>query len=428
MSNFLAIATATETLRQIIDGAVREDVNGAAAKAVRPDAPETELPNPGVNVYLYQVTPNAAWRNADIPTRRANGEVMQRPRAAIDLHYLLSFYGNESQLEPQRLLGSTIRTLHEQPMLSRQKIRSVINAAVAADPQHFLRDANLDEDVELVKFTPLPLSLEELSKLWSVFFQKAYALSVIYQGTVVLIEGESTPRPALPVRERNLYVVTFRQPLIEQVVSVIGPNEPIIASSIVRITGAQLRGDSTNVRFGAIDVTPPPGQVSDQQIDVSLPTGLRAGVQSVQIVQPQLMGTPPVAHSGVESNVAPFVLHPTISAAVNNVQSSVINGVTLRTADVIITFTPNVAIGQRIALLFNEFQTAPSTAARAYRFNAPEWNTITLPPGVNETNSLTFHIENVSPGNYLVRVQVDGAESLLGQAADGRYNTPQVTI
>ncbi len=428
MSNFLAIASATETLRQIIDGAIREDVNGAAAKAVRPDAPDNELPNPGVNLYLYQVTPNAAWRNADLPTRRANGELSQQPRAAIDLHYLITFYGNESQLEPQRLLGSTLRTLHEQPVLTREKLRSVINAAVAADPQHFLRDSNLDEEVELVKFTPLPISLEELSKLWSVFFQKAYALSVTYQGTVVLIESESRPRPALPVRERNLYVNTFRQPLIEQVASSVGPHEPIIASSTLQISGAQLRGDVTNVRFGAIDVTPPASQVSDTRIKVTLPVGLRAGVQSLQIVQLVLIGTPPLPHSGVESNVAPFVLHPTITATVSNGQSTVVNGVTLRSADVTVTFTPNVATGQRIVLLLNEFQNAPSSTARAYHFAAPAWNTITLPPGVNETNRLVFPIASVIPGDYLVRVQVDGAESLLGKAADGRYNAPQVTV
>lgn len=428
MSNFLAIATVTETLRQIVDGAIREDVNGAAAKAVRPDAPDTELPNPGVNIYLYQVTPNAAWRNADLPTRRANGELSQRPSAAIDLHYLITFYGNESQLEPQRLLGSTLRTLHEQPVLAREKIRSVINAAVAADPQHFLRASNLDEAVELVKFTPLPINLEELSKLWSVFFQKAYALSVTYQGTVVLIESESRPQPALPVRDRNLYVNTFRQPRIEQVASTLGLNEPITASSTLLISGAQLRGVATTVRFGQIDVAPPASQVSDTQIKVILPAGLRAGVQSLQIVQPVLIGTPPLPHSGVESNVAPFVLHPLITATVSNGQSTVINGVTFRAADVTVTFTPNVATGQRLVLLLNEFQNAPSSNARAYRFAAPAWNTITLPPGVNETNSVVFPIENVIPGNYLVRVQVDGAESLLDQAADNRYNAPQVAI
>ena len=54
----------------------------------------------------------------------------------------------------------------------------------------FLTTSNLEE-VELVKFTQLPLSLEELGKLWSVFFQTTHVLSVAFQGTVVLIEGRA---------------------------------------------------------------------------------------------------------------------------------------------------------------------------------------------------------------------------------------------
>ena len=279
MSNFLAIATATATLRQILDDAVSKDVNGASATAVRPNAPSNQLPSPGVNVYLYHVTPNAAWRNADVPTRSADGGLMQRPRTAIDLHYLLSFYGNEGELEPQRVLGSVIRVLHGHPNLPRQKVRDVINASA------FLKTSNLDEEVELVKFTQLPLSLEELGKLWSVLFQTTHVLSVAFQGTVVLIEGQSAPRATLPVRERNLYVVRFRQPMIEQVAAAAGMEQPIIAASTLRITGVALRGNVTRVRIGQQVATPAPGQVSDTQIDVTLPAGLRAGIQSAQIEQ-----------------------------------------------------------------------------------------------------------------------------------------------
>ena len=32
----------------------------------------------GHQYFLYQVMPNAAYRNADLPTRRANGQLVQR--------------------------------------------------------------------------------------------------------------------------------------------------------------------------------------------------------------------------------------------------------------------------------------------------------------------------------------------------------------
>jgi hypothetical protein len=45
--------------------------------------------------------------------------------------------------------------------------------------------------------------LEEQSKLWSVFFQTSHTVSVAYQASVVLIESDEAPQPALPVLKRG---------------------------------------------------------------------------------------------------------------------------------------------------------------------------------------------------------------------------------
>ena len=214
------------------------------------------------NLYLYQVTPNVAWRNADLPTRNSDGQLVQRPRAAFDLHYLLTFYGNEAQLEPQRLVGSVVRILHAQPLLTRQMIRSTITAATF----DYLADSDLADEIEMVKFTPLPLSLEELSKLWSVFFQTPYTLSLAYEGMVIFIEAAQLTRQALPVRERNVYVRAFRQPVIERVESQAGEGQPVVAGSTLVIGGKRLRGDVTRVRVGGIEVTPAPRPISETEI------------------------------------------------------------------------------------------------------------------------------------------------------------------
>src|SRR5262249_1880890 len=162
MSNFLAIATATASLSQVLQAAITPDVPGAHVTTVRPDG-NGALPNPGVNIFLYQVTHNASWMNADLPSRRGNGDLIQRPQAALDLHYLLTFYGDDGHLEPQRVLGSVVRALHARPIITRDIIRQTI-----AKPNFtFLATSDLADAIELVKFTPLPLSLEELSKLWS---------------------------------------------------------------------------------------------------------------------------------------------------------------------------------------------------------------------------------------------------------------------
>src|SRR5918995_2327310 len=267
MSNFLAVATVTATLSRTLSAAVGTDVPAVNVTTLRPD----EAPERGVNVYLYQVGPNAALRTAALPPRRDDGRLVQRPRVALDLHYLLSFYGDEAQFEPQRMLGSIVRTLHTRPVLTQQMIRDTVS-----DPDNaFLASSNLADEVELIKFTPSSLSLEELSKLWSVFFQVPYALSVAYQASVVLIEPEVTPQRALPVRERNVYVVPFRQPSIEQIMSQAGdnqpvsPDQPILAGYRLILVGKQLRGEVTRVLIGGVEAEPQ--AVSDTQIGVSLP-------------------------------------------------------------------------------------------------------------------------------------------------------------
>src|SRR5215218_2103096 len=123
MSNYLAIATVTATLSRTLSAAVGTDVPTAGVTTLRPD----DAPDRGVNVYLYQVGPNGAWRNADLPTRRDDGRLVQRPRVALDLQYLLSFYGDEAQFEPQRMLGSVVRTLHTRPVLTQQMNRDTVS-------------------------------------------------------------------------------------------------------------------------------------------------------------------------------------------------------------------------------------------------------------------------------------------------------------
>jgi len=412
------MATVAAALSQMLQAALNPDVDGATVTTLRPDG-GSGLPPTGVNIFLYQVTPNAAWSNMDLPTRRSGGEVVMRPQAALDLHYLFTFYGVEAQLEPQRVLGSVVRAMHARPVLTREIIRQTL-----AKPAFlFLANSNLADAVELVKFTPLPLSLEELSKLWSVYFQTQYSLSIAYQGTVVLIESEESTQSALPVRARNIYVAPFRQPLVEEVTSADGADEFIIHTSRLVVAGKRLRGEVTRVRIGDVDLTPAVEDVSDTRISFALPSGLRAGVQGLQVVHLKLMGTPPTEHRGVESNLAAFVLHPTINKLPGDSPD-----ITLALPDVTIKLSPPVGKTQRASLLLNELNPPSTRAARAYSFDAVPRN---QPADPEETDTLTFPTGGVAAGDYLVRVQVDGATSPLESDTDANnplYIGPKVTI
>src|SRR5207247_2351941 len=103
---------------------------------------------------------------------------------------------------------------------------------------------------------PTAFSLEELSKLWSVFFQTPYTLSVAYHGTVVFIEGEEKHVTPLPVQERVVRAVPFRRPVIEAVQSPAGSREPITADTKLVILGQRLRGEVTTVLVDDVPVAP----------------------------------------------------------------------------------------------------------------------------------------------------------------------------
>ena len=95
MSNYLAIATVTAALQTKLIKAA-EVFDGAVVTTSRPNGNDGAV-TPAINIFLYQVIPNAAYRNCDLPTRRSDGHLAQRPQAALTLHYLLSFLGDDRQ-------------------------------------------------------------------------------------------------------------------------------------------------------------------------------------------------------------------------------------------------------------------------------------------------------------------------------------------
>ncbi len=190
MSNYLAIATVTEVLKDIVQGAVKS-VPGAAVKTLHPSSQKDK--NASVNIYMYLTSPNKALRNMDLPTRGRDGSLIKCPQVALNMNYLFSFYGDDAKQEPQRLLGSVAAAIHASPVLESGQVRDVIAKT------DFLEHSDLDKSVEQVRFTPIPFTLEESYRLWSTL-QAQYALSIAYEARVVVIESEAgVTAPALPV-------------------------------------------------------------------------------------------------------------------------------------------------------------------------------------------------------------------------------------
>jgi hypothetical protein len=374
-----------------------------------------------VNVFLYAVTPNASLRNVDVGTRRTGGQLLQRPLAALDLHYLLTFYGDQSKLEPQLLLGRVVAALHAEPALTRARIRTVIEDTAA------LAASDLGDTVQAVRFTPEPLSLEDLSKVWSVLLQQPYALSAGYTASAVLVEPAELPppAPALPVARRSVYALPFRRPTITRVSDAADPDAPITAASTLAITGHNLAAPGLAVRLAAGDVTPTEITANRLLAPLTvLPAELvRAGVQGVRVVQFRQLGIPPLPHAGEESDIAPFVLHPSVlphsddpadpehdiafAPAVDETPSRLRVGV-----------SPMVGRQQRVTLLLN--QLTAGAAPQAFAYDAPRRPA--------DDAHVAFDVPELPDGTYLVRVRVDGAESPLLPDADGAFARPRVVV
>jgi hypothetical protein len=449
MSTALAIAAVTAVLKDLlnnglIDHNVSAGVGEVTVSALPPDridASDEDLKKSRLNLFLYQVTPNPGWRNVGLPARNGRGERIDNPPLALDLYYLLTAYGAE-EFHAEILLGYAMQLLHETPVLPRDAIRTalapptpVVGGGGLPPALQALFTSDLAEQVEQIKITPQIMNTEELSKLWPAF-QARYRPTAIYQISVVLIDSRRSTKPALPVRERRVHVIPFKHPVIEQIKSQASPggpivdNQPILTGSNLVIAGSQLRGEDTVVQVGGIAVTPAAGEVTDRQIIVPIPGGLQAGVQGVQVIQRTLLGSPPTPHRGFASNVAAFVLSPRLVAPIGiaNLQGT---GSEPRSARVDLTVDPAIGDTQRVVLLLNELMPSgsPPEELRPYSFSAPSrlpWSPPLSPPGPSPTISIP--ISGVQAGDYLVRLQVDGAESPLGTDAAGKYNSPVVTI
>lgn len=413
MSNYLAIAATTAAFCQTLSEAfidARPELVGAEVRAGRPEANATQQFF-GVNVYLFQVVQNAAMRNNDLPTRLSNGTLVERPQAAIDLNYLLTFYGDEGRLEPQRLLGASISALHATPVLTRDRIERAISASSAY--RSFLTASDLPSQVESIRLTPITLSLEELSKLWTVFFQVAHALSIAYTASVVLIDADVRPQAAMPVRQTVGRITTGPRPIVVAVTDAADRQLPIVAGRPIRIEGTGLVSAATDIVLGNVPFAATSSDPHGAWIECVLDgTDLRSGPSTLVV---RVDGADPT--SGAISS-APFdlVVRPTIK----RVRVTPSHGNNGEAAVAHIVVDPPVGQRQSVVVRLNGTGDLSGQSTE-----------ITLTDRPADSASIAVDLDGVAPGSWLVRIEVNGAESLLHGRAntrDGAFDGPKVHV
>jgi Pvc16 N-terminal domain len=420
MSTPFAVSAVTAVLQNLLfEGFVALKVGDAVGSSVKVSAlPPDRVPVTGneatnqLNVFLVQGTHNPGWRNLGLPSRDSRGDRVADPPLALDLHYLLSAYGL-AELDADVLLGFAMHLLHESPVLTRGAIRDALKAVTPPALGTALVASELADQIEQLKITPQAMSTDEISKLWTAF-QAPYRTSAAYLVTVVLIEGRRSARPALPVLQRNLYVLPLCQPVIDKVVAEAGEQEPIEAGTALLVLGRQLSGDTTTLLVGGVDLTAAVSDLAEERIRVvlpaALPAGVFAGAQTVQVAHPASMGTPPAPHEGAESNVGVFVLRPQVKSLAVDAAAKEVDA----------TLHPEVRRDQRVVLLLNRLDPPAGVPADGYSLAAPP-----LAPSAPPPAAVRFPFNGVAAGKYLARVRVDGAESRTEMVA-GQFAKPEL--
>ncbi len=359
MSDYSAIGAVSDTLKALLEDRMEIDILPSPLILSIGPPPERRTAaveeHPQVNLFLYRVSENASLQNQESPGRGSRG-AFGRPPLSLNLHYLLTAYaatvtngeapGYDHSLS-QKVLGSAMRVLHDYPVVTDRLTRQrAMPGAPLRDPA--LLDVALRGDYESIKTTLEPLSLEDLTKIWTSL-SLPIRLSAAYVVQVVQIESLGTrtfPRPVGqpatvdPIQPRSLNdpgpwvkVITISTPTITDLrvrrgTSTVEQSQPYarIGDTLV-LRGTHLSGLATSVSIGNLLV--PASVARADRVEVLIPNDatLQPGILALRV----LTSDPTVPGAGVASNQIALMLVPLIEtvtpapalAAVNGLLSSI---------------------------------------------------------------------------------------------------------
>ncbi len=426
--NEKAIAAVTATLQKLLDDELKKEDPGFAVTIDPPDrAMDNRDPENRLNLFLYHALPDPAWRSVDMPPRGPGGS-LALPPLALRLYYLVTpFTQNETDNNSHRMLGRAMSYLHDHPLLQPDDLRSIFPSA------------GVQDQIERVRITFQPVSLDEMSKVWAMF-QSRYRISAAYEVCVVLIESSRTRPTPLPVlrrgqEDRGVYTASAPPPALGDI------------RAEWRLRNDTAGGPAT------VQVRPTPDQAAVRLGDLLTLTGQNIGpsVQQVQFSSPRLAqpiflaaslasatgeievnlpaDTDPPAAPGEDPPMARWV--PGVYMVGLFSKGDVIPGqewlsneMPLRVAPRIRINPLNVGVGAVTLTVSVSPRLAPEQQPVLLLGSGRQLSPDTFdnPADLTQPTSLTFSFTatNADKGDYLARLRVDGAESLPFAFLDGQ--------
>jgi hypothetical protein len=324
MSSPLAIGAVSAVLRNLLDNGL-VDISGTlgpvTVSTIAPDRIDLDAADasPRLNLFLHHAGENAAWRNRELPSRNALGDRTANPPLALDLDYLVTAYGF-ADLQAEILLGYAMHILHERPMLDRAAIRRALDPSpldVSMLPPAFqaLAASDVADQFEAIRITPVPMSGDEMSKLWSAL-KTHYRPSAAYRVGVLLIEATRAARSALPVLSRGVVdAATGRDRGIAVQPDLLPPGPTLLKVVPPLNQGAARLGDGVTVEGVRLAGANVRARLRHRLVDdpVDLPATVAAGGRSATFTLP----ADAAAHTGLPAGQwqLSFVLTPPGEAA-----------------------------------------------------------------------------------------------------------------
>ncbi len=393
MSNFIAIAAVTTTLQSILFQEITADpdLTDTTISLLPLDKARGNNTNNQLNLFLYQVGRNSAWSNGAIPGQSKPGETVFPP-LPLNLYYLMTAFGRDNDATlafGHELLGKAMSILHDRPILNPADIR-------AATAGTFPR-SDLDGQVEHIRVTFQPLSLDELSKLWTGFAMQL-RLSAAYVASVALVESTQAARTPLPTLTRgradsgtrSVPNLTPPFPAIESITLPNGQASALL-NNVVVLNGHDLDGSNVSAFFNHPLWSAP--------VEIPIAAGPNATATAVQLTIPNDPVNWPagiytvwvmVQRSGDSYRRSTNTLSLSLAPAITIAPPAAPAGNIVYT----VTASPQLRPDQRVSLLFG------SQEVLADAFTA-------------QTATVTFHVTGAVAGDYFVRLRVDGVDSLL---------------
>lgn len=171
MADFTGIGDIGETLKKLLKDdpwtgiSPKPEVTFKSPKEIKDDGGTANT----VSLFLYQILENPHMKNEE--GIRVNDAQLQIPPLVLDLFYLVTPY-SEDKTQEKYILGKVMQIFYDHAILA----GTVLQGSLAGS----------DEELRLVAH---PLSLDDLTKIWSAFQEVAYRLSVAYLVTPARIDS-----------------------------------------------------------------------------------------------------------------------------------------------------------------------------------------------------------------------------------------------